>query len=166
MALGAELSKRRYDFWIELMLLTVRREHEARKLDRPSHRAVRERAVGQLILAACRGEEIGELLTRMRSHVYDTTFSAAIEAMRVTISTWIGTKQYPATPHMTRQELVTACKKIHGMSAPSISRAIQKGRITTGDQIDEFVRFSHADPEIQLQILSACLKFLSPDKKS
>jgi hypothetical protein len=66
-ALGEQLRKRGYEFWIEFSLLVVRREHEVRKLDRPSHRAVRQRAIGQFILAACRGEELGERLIRLTS---------------------------------------------------------------------------------------------------
>jgi hypothetical protein len=164
--LGEQLRQRGYDFWIEFSLLVVRREHEVRKLDRPTHRAIRQRAIGQFILAACRGEELVERLVRLKSHIHESTFSETMEAMHSTISFWIGTKNYPRTPHMTRQELVAACKNIRGMSNPSIGRAIEKGRITVGEEIGGFVRFGHTDPEIQRRILSACMTFLSTEKKT
>jgi hypothetical protein len=165
-ALGEQLRNRGYEFWIEFSLLVVRREHEVRKLARPGRDAARQRAVGQFILAACRGEELGERLARLRSHVHEGTISDLIEAMHSTISTWMGTKNYPPTPHMTRQELVAACKNIRGMSNPSIGRAIEKGRITTREPIGEFVRFEHKDAKIHRDILSACMTFLSTEKKT
>ena len=166
LALGEQLHKRGYEFWIELTLLIVRRAHDVRKLDRPNERAAHQRAVGQFLLAACRGEDIADLLAKMRLHLHDSSFNDLVEGVHASVSMWIGTKNYPATPHMTRQELVAACKSIPGMSNPSIGRAMHSGKITTEDPIGEFSRFSHADPETQMKILSACMEFLSPEKKS
>jgi hypothetical protein len=160
--LGESLHRQNCEFWIKLALLNLRQFHKARGIEKPRLSALLRIAVLRLLLASCR-QDRAEIETELQKTHDAFSHGAAVEAVddaKGFLSVWSTGEVVPATPHMTRQQLVAAVEDIPGMSGPSISRAIRKGRISIEEPIDEMVRFHHRDSKIQRTILDACADFL------
>jgi hypothetical protein len=167
LSLGAELSRRGYDSWIPLWLLILRRDHEARRRTSVSDEGLRLITVLNLLRAACQGDRDSVRTDLNRAHsvavpfVWSSTFTEA----RNWITLWGNSRQYPATPLMTRQELIaaTAGGIVPGLSKANLSRDISKNRrIIIYEQVRGMARFQHVDAERQLAILKATVQFFDP----
>lgn len=163
LSLGHELHSRGYDFWITLWVLILKRDHEARRRPRVPDEVLRLMTVLNLLWAACQDDRNSVQAILNRAHavvvpfVWDSTF---VEA-KTWITLWGSTHEYPATPLMTRQELIAANSGIvPGLSKANLSRDISKNRrITIYDQVRNMAQFQHVNPERQLAILKATVQF-------
>jgi hypothetical protein len=163
LALGVELHKTNCEKWIDWLLLDLKCYGKACGIDKPGLEVLLRVAVLKLLLAACSTNraDIESEMSKTREHFSGAALVDAIDTAKVAISDFVSGARVPATPHLSRQELIAALKGIKGMSEPSISRAINKTKtIVVEEQIGEKARFRHVDRTIHIKILWACVDFL------
>jgi hypothetical protein len=160
--LGSELRRRGHTFWLDVWLWIMRREHEASRRQKVRQDdMLRAQAISLLIAST---EHDGQPMESILNQTYEVVRPFALEnPLREAghyLRLWGDAKDYPHTPHMTRQELVRATRGMRKLSPSSICRAIQKGRMTIDEPKGDMVRFRHLKPHLHLEMLRAVIKAL------
>jgi hypothetical protein len=162
-ALGAELRLRGYRFWLDAWLSIMRRAHIASKKPRPNPDDLLCAVVANLLIKSIERDE--RAIESALNEIYETAVPSALcrpfQQAQYHLNLWCQPSEYPPTPHVNRQELITAARDMDGMSEANVCKKLQKGIIEVEEQKGALARFRHSDDAVQLEILRAVVGYLA-----
>lgn len=127
-----------------------------------------EYAIAELVHAACFGDEDSLAAQLKRLAESPVSLKNWIAWPFEWISDWVG-MGVPATPHITRQTLVSATKDVKGFSNATFKRDIERTKLVVEEpigpnKIGRWCQFRYMDREKHLTMLQCVVDFL--EKKS
>jgi hypothetical protein len=154
--LAAHIKAHRHDFWIDLIEFELRRLRKASGTSLNLHDLAVVSAVGVLRAALARDRKLADSrAAAMIDTFQEGGFFSAFGTVRTKFERWELDREFPATPHMTTEELVAAMRGVKGFSRPTIFRMRADLRLVTDEPYDHLTRFRHVHPASHLSILHA-----------
>jgi len=168
--LAGHMAAQSHGFWVDLVEFNLKRLYLARGTDpRISHHAVI--CAVRVFRSAMLGDRLSveRQLKEMQTEFPVTGYLNAFGVVRRDFVSWQLEQEWPATPHMTTEELATALAtaphKMDGFSRANVFRMLrgEEARLRTeepyGDGHSRLVRFRHVRATSHLKILHAVTDF-------
>jgi hypothetical protein len=156
--LSGHINSQSHAFWIDLVDFNQKRLQKAKGTD-PSLRDLALVCVIDIFRAALAGDRpLADQRLKSLERVFpDGAFRSAFGAIMGFFCTWELDREFPATPHMTTEELAEALDGMDGFSRATVFRMLREddGRITSEEPHGDgrWVRFRHGHHSSQLAIL-------------
>ena len=156
LTLTSHIKSQHHEFWIDLVEFNLKRLHKARGTS-PSLRDYAVVSAVGVIRSALANDvrEANKLASIMRSTFQEGGFFSAFSSVRAQFEIWELDREFPATPHMTTEELVAALRGTPGFSRATIFRMRDDGRILAEEPHEHLTQFRHIRPSDHLTILRA-----------